>query len=278
MKRKRLLSASIVVFAAWTAACAVRPAVAGEGPAGQEDLTSRILYGLVQSLDGYGRREGRLPDDLESLERGIGERARDAWGRPLRYRSSGLRYELRSSGGDDVFETSDDIVATGQAGRNRPCEIVIASRVVTWAEFAPRCAADRPVAVLPLCPSLLRAALTTGTGVTAGDSVSAAGMQLVGIARRVDGASREVGGVVPTLRPVPGSDRVGAQWGFRDIWGTELLFVAEDAAFTLRSAGRDLRFDTEDDIVVAARPGREVLCRYNVGSTHRTCDVPPPPC
>lgn len=75
-------------------------------------------------LDRYGRPAGQLPATLDPvLERWSGGTGRDIWGRPIRYLPNGLRYELRSAGRDGAFDTGDDIVFTGQLGRNRPCEV-----------------------------------------------------------------------------------------------------------------------------------------------------------
>lgn len=237
------------------------------------EFTGRVLYGLVQSLDAWGRRAGHLPADLAAVD----AQTRDAWGREIGYRSSGLRFELRSAGADNLPETSDDVVATGQLGRNRPCELRSERRVDRWEEFAPPCTPDTPVVVLPLCPSLLRAELTAPEPGSPTDSIAAVGVQLVGIARRIDGASREVGGLIPTMR-IPGSEPLGRYWGFWDVWRNAIQYTFDDQVFELRSAGSDRLKGTADDLVLVARLGQPVRCEYRVGGVRRTCQLPPPPC
>lgn len=234
--------------------------------------TERTLYGLVQSLDAWGREAGHLPNADIALV----ARARDDWNRDILYRSAGLRFELRSSGPDHVLDTSDDIVATGQVGRDRPCELRNGTRVERWEEFAPPCSSDAPVVVLPHCPSLLRADLATPNVGPTGDSVAVVGTQLVGIARRIDGASRRVGGLVPTLR-IPGAEPVG-EWGFWDIWRNRIQYVREGSTFIVRSVGSDRLIGTEDDITVRGVLGEPVRCEYLTRGMFRVCELPPPPC
>lgn len=236
-------------------------------------LTGRVLYGLVQSLDAWGRRAGHLPGDLTTLN----TQASDAWDREITYRSSGLRFELRSAGPDNMLETRDDVVAIGQVGRNRPCELRSERRVDRWEELAPPCIPDIPIVVLPLCPSLRLAEVTPPRPVSYSDSVAAVGKQLVGIARRIDGASREVGGLIPTLR-IPGAEPVGEYWGFWDVWRNAIQYTPQRDAFELRSAGSDRRLGTADDLVLHGRLGRPVQCEYQVGGARRTCELPPPSC
>jgi hypothetical protein len=260
-------------------ACGTRPQYGSAEMLGDRaeavSLTSRILYGIVQALDAYGREAGTLPEHLAELSEAGTE---DAWGRKLHYAESGLRFEVRSAGPDGRFGTDDDIVATGQVGRNRPCEIRSEASVTRWEEFAPRCAPDSAVRVLPLCPGLLRAGTVVGLPLTDPDGVEATGRTLVAIAWRIEGASRPVGGLLPTLRPVFGAQPQGANWGFRDSWGNSIRYSPRDETFEVRSAGPDQEEGTEDDIVVRGRLGEPSPCEFQMGAERRRCDEPPPPC
>ncbi len=147
-----------------------------------------------------------------------------------------------------------------------------------WEDFAPPCRPEASVVVLPLCPTLLRAEVTTPLApMTSSDSVAAVGVQLVGIARRIDGASREAGGLIPTLR-IPGSEPLGRYWGFWDIWGTSIQYAPQSESFEVRSAGSDRFLGTADDLVLNGRLGQPIRCEYQVGSARHTCESPPPPC
>jgi hypothetical protein len=259
-----------------TNSCAARPATHGDDSAGaREDQTARSLYALVLDLDSLGRIHGELPAEL-SADLPIANRPRDRWGRTVRFTPSGLRFELRSAGGDGIFGTGDDIVAAGQVGRNRPCEMVIGPRIVRWDEFAPRCSPEEPVRVYPTCPQLVRAGLHVAA--PSGDGVASTGLEMVGIAWRIDGESRQVGGLIPTLRPVLRSERIGTGWGFIDAWGNPLLYTGRENAFELRSAGPDGLRHTDDDIIVDAVVGQVARCEYRIGSELHTCEAVPPAC
>jgi hypothetical protein len=84
----------------------------------------RLVYAYTRAVDHYARAKGELPATLEPVvARGEAGPDTDVWGRRLRYRSTGLRFEVRSAGADGTFDTNDDIVALGQVGRKEPCEI-----------------------------------------------------------------------------------------------------------------------------------------------------------
>jgi hypothetical protein len=282
MKHRSTFSTLVLVCAISSSACGMLSHSGSlGGPAHQEDtgsLTERTLYGLVQSLDNHGRRAGSLPTSLASVLGGDRQQVLDSWKHEIRYRSSGLRFELRSAGADGAIETVDDIVATGQVGRNRPCELRNGSLVVRWEEFAPPCTPAGPVTVLPLCPGLLRADLGSNPGTSQLDSVDVVGRQLVGVARRIDGASREVGGLIPTLRPVLGSKPLGNYWGFTDVWGNAIHYSRFGDAFELRSAGRDRTLNTTDDVAVRSTVGQIQLCEFHIGQSQQICGTLPPPC
>lgn len=91
--------------------------------------TQVMLYTLARQVGTYGGAGGELPPTLAPVlekypEVGVWERYRngaDVWGRPVRYSPHRRGFELRSAGPDGVFDTRDDIVVDGRAGRDRPC-------------------------------------------------------------------------------------------------------------------------------------------------------------
>jgi hypothetical protein len=84
---------------------------------------------LIDAIEGYERRRGAVPRDLETLcsevvwcetSGQVGHTLRDGWGTPFRYIPlSGSEYELRSAGADQMERTPDDIVYNPRAEAER---------------------------------------------------------------------------------------------------------------------------------------------------------------
>lgn len=239
----------------------------------------RLVYAYVRAVDHYARPQGQLPATLDPVvandEAGPDK---DVWGRRLRYRPNGLRFEVRSAGSDGVFETTDDIVASGQLGRNVPCEIRTEFRVTTGVGFEPPCGAEASIVVLPRCPQLSAGTrLDDEVPPTASDSMRVMGLRLVRIARALDGAGRDLGGLPLSLRPVPSFSRLSME-EIGDIWGRPVRYSHQSRHLEVRSAGPDGAFDTDDDIAVTGQLGRTLPCVFRIGPRTVSCDEPPPPC
>jgi hypothetical protein len=105
--------------------------------------TGRQLYMVLQLVNEYGLSVGGLPPTIEPvLERNHAEPT-DVWGRRLRYRVQGSRFQLSSAGSDGQFESGDDIVAQGLLGREEPCELRDEYRVYRYDHATPTCIAAR---------------------------------------------------------------------------------------------------------------------------------------
>jgi hypothetical protein len=93
------------------------------------NTTHTMLYTLARQVGSYGGSAGELPPTLDPIlarhpQVSVWEmypNGTDVWGRPVRYSPRRPRFELRSAGPDGVFDTRDDIVVQGRAGRDRPC-------------------------------------------------------------------------------------------------------------------------------------------------------------
>jgi hypothetical protein len=80
------------------------------------------LYELSQHIDRVSRPAGELPTTLTQLPDEFSPAGTDIWGHPVRYSPRGKIYELRSAGPDGAYLTPDDIIVSGEFGRDRPCE------------------------------------------------------------------------------------------------------------------------------------------------------------
>lgn len=241
-------------------------------------FTARLLSAAVEVVDSAGRLSGGLPDSLSNLLAQRHFQDTDIWGRPLRYVVQTPGFELRSAGQDGRFGTADDVVATGQLGRNVPCEIRTELGVVPYDSVGSTCG-SRVAEIVPLCPMLLMNKLVREPPIiTRRDSVLLTGERLVRFARSVDGVGREAGVLPPSLRTVPGYPSVPNGWEFADVWGRAVRYLRMQPDFELRSSGSNGVFEDSDDIVVRARLGRTIPCEFRAGQETLTCDVPPPPC
>jgi hypothetical protein len=236
------------------------------------------VYAYVRAVDRYSRPGGELPATLQPvIETGETGPDLDVWGRRLRYRPRGSRFEVRSAGSDGAFDSSDDIVAVGQLGRDRPCEVRDEFRVWTGVGFEPPCM-DNPLPVLPRCPELsANTRPDDEIPATRWDSVQVMGLRLVWIARAVDGVGRDLGALPLTLRPVASFSRMTMD-EIGDIWRRPIRFTRRGREFELRSPGLDGRLDTDDDIVVSASLGRTIPCAFRTERGMVTCEEPPPRC
>lgn len=238
----------------------------------------RLVYAYVRAVDGYARPHGELPATLDPVI-ATGEAGPDAdvWGRHLRYRPGGLRFEVRSAGSDGLFDTDDDIVALGQLGRTVPCQVRTEFRVTTGVGFEPPCA-ESPILVFPRCPQLTgRTHPDDEMPLASWDSVVVMGLRLVRIARGLDGIGRELGGLPLSLRPIPSASALNME-DIGDIWRRPVRYQHQEREFEVRSAGPDGVFDTGDDIAVAGQLGRTLPCAFRTGRGVVACDEPPPPC
>lgn len=239
----------------------------------------RLVYAYVRAVDHYARPHGELPTTLDPvIEAGEAGPPTDVWGRHLRYRPNGLRFEVRSAGSDGLLDTYDDIIALGQLGRNEPCEIRTESRVTTGVGFEPPCPAEAEILVLPRCPQLTRRThLDDEVPSTGWDSVQVMGLRLVRIARAIDGVGRDLGGLPLSLRPVPSFSRLSME-EIGDLWRRPVRYYRPSREFEVRSSGPDGEFDTNDDIVVNGQLGRTLRCEFRTERGVVTCDESPPPC
>lgn len=289
-----LRRANIVIGCVGALLCACAPPPPVLGPhvtVSKQDsvgVAFRLVYAYVRAVDRYARPAGELPASLEPVvQAGEAGPDTDPWGRSLRYRPAGLRFEVRSSGADGVFETNDDITAVGQLGRNQPCAIRDEFRLWSGVGFEPPCDLDAVVVVLPQCPELGEAVnLVDARPRDRPDSVRVMGLRLVRIARAVDGIGRDLGGLPLSLRPVPtppqpqpstgvhtlGMDEIG------DLWGRPLRYVRNGNAYEIRSAGSDGRHGTADDVWIEGQLARMVPCSFRVGDETLRCNEPPPAC
>lgn len=79
---------------------------------------------LSNRIDEYARQRGVLPsqlDDLNSIDPSAAAVFQDGWGASVQYRTRAETYEIRSSGPDQAFNSADDIVLIGAAGK--PCSL-----------------------------------------------------------------------------------------------------------------------------------------------------------
>ncbi|HEU4559415.1 MAG TPA: hypothetical protein VFS20_16270 [Longimicrobium sp.] len=251
------------------------------GDATKQDSVVKVwqrVYAYVRAVDHYARPRGELPETLQPvIEAGETGPDLDVWGRRLRYRPNGSRFEVRSAGSDGAFYSSDDIVAVGQLGRDRPCEVRDEFRVWTGVGFEPPCT-DDPLHVVPRCPQLsANTPLDDEVPATRWDSVQMMGLRLVRIARAVDGVGRDLGALPLSLRPVGSFSRLTME-EIGDIWRRPVRFTRREREFEVRSAGVDGRFDTDDDISVSSSLGRTISCAFRTDRGLVTCPEPPPPC
>jgi len=89
----------------------VRTVVTAQGRA--EGMQMRAsFHALASALQAYQLDQGHYPDRLADLPEVASGRLRadDPWGAPLRYRSEGGGYEVRSPGPDGRPDTEDDIL------------------------------------------------------------------------------------------------------------------------------------------------------------------------
>lgn len=82
------------------------------------DRTSLRLEALQRHLEKTISAGSDFPTSMERLITSLPPHmretlARDAWDRPLRLQRRDAHYELRSSGPDGAFDTSDDVVVKG---------------------------------------------------------------------------------------------------------------------------------------------------------------------
>lgn len=241
--------------------------------------TGRLAYTYVREVDHQARPGGTLPDSLDAAFRAaIRVPAADIWGREMRYRREGLRFEVRSGGPDGAFETADDVVAFGHLGRDVPCAIRDDRRTWTGNGFEPPCPADAHIVVRPRCPALAHASgREDAVARDAADSVRVTGLRLVRIARTLDGLGRDFGGLPLTLLPIP-SRNAYHTLNPGDPWRRALRYVRDGDRYEVWSAGADGLFGTGDDIGVRGRLGDAVACEYLVGGVPYRCDEPPPEC
>lgn len=100
------------------------------------------LVRMGRALDAVGRDLGGLPLSLRpvpSFSRLDMEQIGDIWQRPVRYHRDGRAFALSSAGPDGTFDTSDDIVVSGQLGQTLPCEFRTGGRVTTCDVPPPPC-------------------------------------------------------------------------------------------------------------------------------------------
>jgi hypothetical protein len=239
----------------------------------------RLVYGYVRAVDNHARTDRKLPATLDPvIAAGEAGPDTDVWGRHLRYRPDGLRFEVRSGGSDGMFDTEDDIVALGQLGRSEPCEIRTEFRVTRGVGFEPPCDADSAILVLPRCPQLTgRTHLDDEVPPTLADSIRVMGLRLVRIARGIDAIGRDLGGLPLSLRPIPSFSRLNME-DIGDIWRRPLRYSRNGREFAVHSAGPDGAFATSDDIVASGQLGQTLPCVFRTGEGMVTCDEPPPPC
>ena len=198
----------------------------------------QLVYAYTRAVDRYARPIGELPPTLEPVIRsGEAGPDMDVWGRHVRYRPEGLRFEIRSAGPDGNYDTADDIIALGQLGRNQPCEVRDPSRKWTGVGYEPPCGANIPILVLPFCAGVAeRTWRDDEIPFSRWDSVQTMGLRLVRIARAVDGVSRDLGGLPLSLQPVPSFSRLTTQ-EIGDIWRNPVHYSPNGRQFELRSAG-----------------------------------------
>jgi hypothetical protein len=233
--------------------------------------TAVQLGRLVNLVDEYARPLGLLPVSLEPVLRNSQEPSgRDVWGRELRYSAAGLRYELRAAGPDGAFETSDDIVSLGRLGRAIPCETRHGLGIMHFENAAPACA-EEPLLLVPLCPALLAEELDGGDKFVT-DTALVTGLNLVRLARQVDGYGRTIGTLPLNLRQVISNREI------LDAWGRAVQYSRRVHEFEVRSAGRDGVDLTGDDIRVASTLGLPIPCVFSAGGTRTTCPDPAPAC
>lgn len=84
------------------------------------DRTELRLEALQRQLEQLTTAGIEVPATIDQLLAKVPARMRetlskDAWDRPVRLQRTGAHYELRSSGPDGAFDTSDDIVVRGSS-------------------------------------------------------------------------------------------------------------------------------------------------------------------
>ena len=97
----------------------------------------------------------------------------------------------------------------------------------------------------------------------AGDSAAAVARSLAQLVLLIDQHGRPLKELPPTLWPVLEQFQLGQR---ADLWGTDFLYRPDGLRFSLRSAGRDRIFHTEDDIVTRGQLGRNRPCEIRYGS------------
>src|SRR3954451_22038458 len=124
MVRSRIFTIVGVCAAAIICGCLPRrgnPPLRPPVPADRRDSVGvawRLVFAYSRAVSHYARAKGEPPATLEPvIARGEAGPDVDVWGRRVRYRPNGIRFEVRSGGSDGVFDTDDDIVALGHLGR-----------------------------------------------------------------------------------------------------------------------------------------------------------------
>jgi hypothetical protein len=233
--------------------------------------TMRMLSQLVLLVDRQGRAANSLPDSLPQVRAQLASAPlNDAWGQAFRYETEGLRFAIRSRGGDGLPGNADDVVATGHLGRSVPCE-VRSDRGSHRDE--PPCDAAGDIVVLPFCPALRWIAIQeAGAKLPRSDRTGITGARLVALARKIDGYAREVGQLPSGLRAVTREDQLV------DAWGRPMTYARRGHDFEVRSAGADGATGTTDDVTVSGRMGTPARCEFRTESGLRRCEDPVPPC
>jgi len=84
-------------------------------PKGQVAATEVMIGMAEDAIEARAEESGVLPSVDEAQE--LIAEFEDAWGNALRYEPSGDDFTIRSAGPDGVFDTSDDIVSSGESPR-----------------------------------------------------------------------------------------------------------------------------------------------------------------
>ncbi|MBB4637980.1 hypothetical protein FHS01_004039 [Longimicrobium terrae] len=284
MKFRLIYAAGLMALIA-LASCLPAPAGRGVmgpaiGPTKRDSVggTRQVLYGLTRVVDLQARSTGELPVTLESTTQPIvAELMFDPWGQAVRYIPRGKQFEVRSSGSDRIFETSDDVIALGQIGRNQPCVIRDEFRTWTGAGYEPPCGPSA-IIVLLQCPQLTSPSSRDDEApASSRDSVQLMGLRLVRIARGIDAAGRDLGGLPLTLRAVASASALNMD-EIGDIWRRPLRYRPNNRDYEVRSAGPDGNHDTPDDLVVEGHLGQVVPCLFVTEGRVVACSELPPPC
>lgn len=236
------------------------------------------LSALVRTVDRVGRKTATLPATLDAIRSEPGVVLVDPWGRSFVYSVSERDFAIRSAGRDGIVETEDDVEATGHLGRAMPCELRDERQTTRFERVAPPCDAASVEVLYPLCPVLEQAdRIEREIPQTQKDSVMVVGRRLVRVARAIDGYGREIGVLPQTLRgPVIWGRTESGE--LPDLWGRNVRYQPDKDQFELRSPGPDRRYDTEDDVVVSARLGTSIPCRFRAHGGVEQCAELPPAC